>query len=284
MTQQTDLNVIRCTNCGHCFSGHFCSFCGQRKASSKELKYLVKEVVKHFIEFDKRILSTVLQLIVRPGTVEKMFIEGRRQTFTHPVRLYLIISLVFSIVIKVETVGYFQNFVDTSQSEASLTSEDVISSLDSNLEKKGLWDSVFDRYRNDITSLFEHAASLLPFGLILFIPILSFTRMIIFRYQKIYFIDHLLITFYEIAGLFLLFILYYTINYALGSWISYLVFILHIFTLIHLRNRVFNGVRLLFFIISNVIYFVILGLFLPATYIASIILAAFLDYFGVFII
>ena len=60
---------------------------------------LIGEVVKETFDVDGRALRSVRTLFLQPGTLTREFLAGRRKAFTPPLRLYLVISISFFLVI-----------------------------------------------------------------------------------------------------------------------------------------------------------------------------------------
>lgn len=85
-----------CANCGTPLGGEFCAQCGQARADIKRPVWsLVTDTIDGIVSWDGRLLSTYRQLFTRPGSVARNYMDGKRQSFTPPVRLYLIVSLLF---------------------------------------------------------------------------------------------------------------------------------------------------------------------------------------------
>ena len=60
---------------------------------------LIGEVLKETFDLDGRALRSVRTLFLQPGTLTREFLAGRRKAFTPPLRLYLVISISFFLVI-----------------------------------------------------------------------------------------------------------------------------------------------------------------------------------------
>jgi hypothetical protein len=74
----------------------FCPQCGQKNIElERPLPELLGEAVREAIDIDGRALRTLWALMRRPGLLTSEFLAGRRRLFTPPVRLYLVISLLF---------------------------------------------------------------------------------------------------------------------------------------------------------------------------------------------
>lgn len=94
-----------CANCGAPLSGDYCAACGQsREDIRRPALSLVTETLDGLLSWDGRLLTTFRQLFTRPGRVARDYADGRRQRYTPPVRLYLIVSLIFFALMTVSGV------------------------------------------------------------------------------------------------------------------------------------------------------------------------------------
>lgn len=92
----------QCPNCGAAIApaDQFCSQCGQSTRDLQiPIKSLLADIVEDFLHFDGKSLQTLRTLIVKPGHLTKDFIEGKRIRYVAPLRLYLMISIVFFFVL-----------------------------------------------------------------------------------------------------------------------------------------------------------------------------------------
>ena len=90
-----------CDNCHQTVSGEFCSHCGQSLDST--LKYfwvVILHLLDDIFSFDSRASRTVWPLMFRPGFLTSEYFAGRRVHYVPPLRLYLFISIVFFLVLK----------------------------------------------------------------------------------------------------------------------------------------------------------------------------------------
>lgn len=107
--------TIKCLNCGQELkkSDKFCSNCGQaNRANNLNFKYFGSEFLSANFNLDSKIYLTLKLLITSPATLTKAFLEGKRTKYITPVRLYLIISLVFFFVLSFS--DYEDNIGDDS--------------------------------------------------------------------------------------------------------------------------------------------------------------------------
>jgi hypothetical protein len=90
-----------CLNCEHPLdiSDKYCSNCGQSNSSKRlSLNDFINEFFANFYAYDSRVRKTIKSLFLKPGIAAKEFIDGKRQTFVNPFRLYLSVSILFFIV------------------------------------------------------------------------------------------------------------------------------------------------------------------------------------------
>ena len=89
-----------CQNCAAAMSGPYCGFCGQRALRlNVSLRELLHEGFHEFVHLDRRILVTLRLLFARPGRLTAEMLMGRRQRYISPIRLYLLASLVFFVLL-----------------------------------------------------------------------------------------------------------------------------------------------------------------------------------------
>jgi len=96
MSHLKERSEKNCLNCGATVAGRYCQACGQENVELKESFF---HLLYHFIEdlthFDGKLWKTVKLLLFKPGSLTKYYMEGKRATYLHPIRMYLFISAVF---------------------------------------------------------------------------------------------------------------------------------------------------------------------------------------------
>lgn len=87
-----------CRNCGQPAPNAFCPFCGQ---STRDINLPLKEVIGVWlgaiVAFDSRLFRTLQLLIRRPGALTVEFVQGRRRSAVHPLKLFLSFSLLLFV-------------------------------------------------------------------------------------------------------------------------------------------------------------------------------------------
>ena len=88
-----------CKNCGTPLEGMYCYRCGQYALDAEQpfWKY-VRQYFENVYQFDTKIWHTLWYLFTRPGFLTAEFNAGKINSYVHPFRLYMCISVVFFAV------------------------------------------------------------------------------------------------------------------------------------------------------------------------------------------
>jgi hypothetical protein len=90
--------LTTCLNCGADLPGPFCGACGQRAVPPHPtIRELAGDAWHELTGYDGRIMATIRGL-ARPGFLTREYIEGRRAHYLPPVRLYLVVSVIYFVV------------------------------------------------------------------------------------------------------------------------------------------------------------------------------------------
>ncbi|WP_017731788.1 DUF3667 domain-containing protein [Nafulsella turpanensis] len=87
-----------CLDCGKPLteSDHFCPNCGQENRELQlRLKDLLSDFMSNYFAFDSKLGRSLHHFFLRPGYLTRHYNEGKRVRYVHPLRLYLIISVLF---------------------------------------------------------------------------------------------------------------------------------------------------------------------------------------------
>jgi hypothetical protein len=91
--------MTHCENCGAPLTGEFCAQCGQHAIDYRRSIFRVLlDAADSFLNWDTKFLHTMNQLLIHPWQLTNDFNAGRRARYVHPLRLYLIASIVFFLV------------------------------------------------------------------------------------------------------------------------------------------------------------------------------------------
>ena len=89
-----------CRNCDQPMTGYFCGLCGQQDRDVRQtVLYFLRLFLRVVLDLDGRVYRTLFALLTRPGFLTSEFFAGRRVRYTHPLRLFLVISIGFFLLI-----------------------------------------------------------------------------------------------------------------------------------------------------------------------------------------
>ncbi len=87
-----------CTNCNSDIDQNFCPNCGQPlKLKRIDGHYIIHEI-EHVLHFEKGILFTVRELLIRPGQNVREFITNNRNRLVKPIIFIIVSSLIYTLI------------------------------------------------------------------------------------------------------------------------------------------------------------------------------------------
>src|SRR4051812_13494465 len=123
--------LTHCENCGTPLAGEFCSHCGQHAIDyRRSILRVLWDAADSFLNWDTKFLHSLNQLLIRPWGLTNDFNAGRRARYVHPLRLYLIASIVFFLLAR--AIDW-----DSAQGPIQLTAQDrseLVASLSKMIE------------------------------------------------------------------------------------------------------------------------------------------------------
>jgi hypothetical protein len=85
-----------CLNCGAALSGPYCAACGQPDSETNiTLRGMLAELAEDVLNWDSRFLTSVRQLLLKPGFLTTEYLAGHRARHAPPFRLFLLGSVLF---------------------------------------------------------------------------------------------------------------------------------------------------------------------------------------------
>jgi hypothetical protein len=85
-----------CENCGAPLAGRYCAQCGQAAIDyRRSFRHVIVDVLDSFLNWDSKFFATIGWLIARPWFLTNEFLAGHRVRYFHPLRLYLLASILF---------------------------------------------------------------------------------------------------------------------------------------------------------------------------------------------
>lgn len=118
-----------CPNCDYQLHGeNFCPNCGQKNDIRRiRFRHFIAESLSNFFAVDGRFMHTLAVLFSRPGKVPQNYINGKRQRYVHPVRIYFLASILLLFVIQYS--GGSDEIIKVKESETAVDSASVVTNL-----------------------------------------------------------------------------------------------------------------------------------------------------------
>jgi Protein of unknown function (DUF3667) len=207
--------IARCENCGAVVISRFCPDCGQRSEhASYSLWHFLREATEDLTHADSRLWLTLRALLLRPGYLTREFFEGRRARYLPPVRLYLVLSVLFFLTPDVRLLG--QQSHSSTVSHAHPQTQEAPRIVHPNCSwmrydgPGGAWlmprltASCYKVAEDHGRGLEEQFAHNLPRALFLFLPLLALFMKPMYWRPRRYYVEHLLFFVHNHAAIFLL--------------------------------------------------------------------------------
>ena len=227
---QSNGNIQNCKNCGASLSNQYCAVCGQRAVVRiVSLWEVVRDLIDEVFFLESRVWQTLGPLFFRPGLLTMDYLAGRRARYVPPVRLYIVLSVIFFVVVSLTDTVQIDIVDDSASQEAngaaaeieereaigsSLEADALIGVID--LDDDEIPDScaVSDRFADSIPfgaeireeilttcntiladrgQAFQNAlAEDIPLMMIVFLPMLALSMKTLYLLSRRYYVEHLL--------------------------------------------------------------------------------------------
>ena len=93
-----------CLNCRHVVENKFCPNCGQKNEDTrKTFHHLFVHFFEDLTHYENAFWRTIKNLLLKPASLTKEYLSGKRLSYLAPVRLYLFISFITFFIITVFT-------------------------------------------------------------------------------------------------------------------------------------------------------------------------------------
>ncbi|OYU81221.1 MAG: hypothetical protein CFE23_05505 [Flavobacterium sp. BFFFF1] len=95
-----------CLNCNHVVHQRFCPNCGQENTDSrKTFHHLFIHFFEDLTHYENAFWKTIRNLLLKPASLSKEYLSGKRLSYLAPVRLYIFISFITFFVISIVAEG-----------------------------------------------------------------------------------------------------------------------------------------------------------------------------------
>ncbi len=201
-----------CANCETELNGLFCSNCGQ---SAKSRRGPIWQVTAQFTDelfsIDSKVITSLVTLLIKPGVLSARFLDGKRASVLPPVRLYLVISLLFFFVFAIPSPDvskanvYIGNVLLGPDKPIKGHSNYSLLSFDSEQGEENKLESWLNEFIEDkrellqssnsqvtVDRMFNGLEEILPNILILFLPLFAVVLKVLYLFKRTLYFDHLI--------------------------------------------------------------------------------------------
>ncbi|MCX7744632.1 MAG: DUF3667 domain-containing protein [Flavobacteriales bacterium] len=204
-----------CKNCSAELIGKYCHECGQAAADPrKTLLQIISTLFSALINWDGKFLKTLRWLFFKPGHLTVLYLQGKRQSFQDPLRLFLFSSFVFFFLLifqfnKLEQKAKPLNFYSLNDTTVVLNMpgftdtlygytirneqiENINSQEKDIVISKHLLPDFIQRFKSNISYLFW-----------ITLPFFALLLKLLYWPSKIFYWDHLIFSYHFYAFIFL---------------------------------------------------------------------------------
>ncbi len=90
-----------CLNCGRPLdlTDKFCPNCSQRNTTKQlSINDFLQEFLSSMFTYDSRLRFTIKDLLFKPGTITRNYVDGQRLKYANPFRFFLSVSIIYFII------------------------------------------------------------------------------------------------------------------------------------------------------------------------------------------
>ena len=93
------MRIVKCLNCGTCFRGKYCPWCGQQASTGRlNWRTLIDQVTYSITNIESGIGRTMKDLFSRPGHMMRDFIAGKRVIYFKPFSMLVVLGGIYVIL------------------------------------------------------------------------------------------------------------------------------------------------------------------------------------------
>ena len=215
----------KCPNCDKEYNSEyeFCPWCGQEnKNISLSFRHILKEFLSANFNLDSKFLTTFKLLLFSPAFLTNEYLKGRHKKYLSPIRIYLIISLVYFFTISFMPTNVEFNLDNDNEDDIAQVKNIPVVSTDSAVmnkdrsESKDEWDEYLTsrikllKTKEGKTAFINMIRNNASKGMFLLMPVTALLFMFLFRNR--YYYEHLIFTIHLLSVFFAVFTIFFLIN------------------------------------------------------------------------
>lgn len=193
-----------CLNCGAQVTHKFCPECGQANIELRDsFVHIVGHFISDYLHYDSKFFKGLLPLFTRPGYLTRQYLEGKRVSNIHPLRLFFFCTIFMVLISNL----YYHKFEESIGGEI-ITQEKVspadstqvspqkkpfgirITTTDDGAKGKKTPQQMMQDARTGLSEFF-HNLKYISFFLL---PVYALIFKLFYVRRKTYYVDHLIYT------------------------------------------------------------------------------------------
>jgi hypothetical protein len=244
-----------CLNCGTHLDSQFCPECGQKNKDYRlSFRDLFSDFLEELLDFDSRVIRSLRTLFTKPGLLTTEYIKGRRISYLPPVRIYLVASVLFFLILSLKSLipsiqnnKFINELTESGDLDVALN-QAIDSQIDSTSDKTELLEgsglvvidsdssqsnmsisigeSAFDVEQGDFLNNFTDNFAKMMF---LLLPVAALQLKLLYWRRKKLYIEHLIFSLHVHAFIFSLLILTVILDYKLIMWLVILASLVYLY-------------------------------------------------------
>jgi hypothetical protein len=225
--------MIVCKNCETEFTGHFCNNCGQSaKDFDRPVSVLIVDAMANMMAFDTRLWKSLKSILFKPGEMALDYVAGKRMRYMPPFRLYLFISFIFFLLLRLSTSADTNIKLISIEDKEDSKKEQVVEinpeyvdlaaiQNQINESKKGISEKDkkgkngkrnFEEVKQNKELYISRFFTYLSWALIVMMPLYAMLLWFLFRKQQKHYLAHFIFSLNQHAFLFVIFSILITIS------------------------------------------------------------------------
>ena len=234
-----------CGNCGATLMGPYCFDCGQhRHESARSVSALFEDAWHVATHVDGRFWQTLYILLFKPGKLTREYFAERRARYLPPVRLYLVLSVLF-IGFGLITPTMSRAPPSDAPAGAAAPKKSHVTLFDiancDELHSSFTWlqnalrESCV-RNKEDHGASVEHAfLANMPKMMFVFVPMMALVMLVLYWRPRRYYVEHLVFFIHNHAAIFLLLLIQALLSW-IAAWLAWRAFKEWVFVIISLYS------------------------------------------------
>ncbi|MCC7460964.1 MAG: DUF3667 domain-containing protein [Gammaproteobacteria bacterium] len=218
------MNRRHCGNCGAQLRGPWCAQCGQNAhASARSFNALLHDGWHTLTHLDSRAWRTCRALLLRPGLLTAEYFAERRQRYLPPVRLYLVLSVLFFALVRWHAPQPEGAASPTPAAGPAATPACELRSdlpgLDALLRLETVQRGCEQARRTSGQSLLLAMQRNVPRMMFVFLPLIAAAMLLLYWRPRRLYLEHLVFCLHNHAALYLVFVLLAILE-GFGGWFA----------------------------------------------------------------